>query len=145
MSLSKDQHPVGDLAPGGEHEPLRESVRPRASGRDLHRLDTGAGQGCIERIGVLPGPVADQEPEIRCAVTKVHQEVADLLGRPRAVRIRGNAEDVHVAGADLDDEQAVKPAEGHCTVDVEEIGGEDRRGLGVQELPPLRHEVARGE
>ena len=76
--------------------------------------------------------------QIRCAVTEVHQEVADLLGRPRAVRIRGNAEDVYVAGADLDDEQAVKPAEGHCTIDVEEIGGEHRRGLGVQELPPGR-------
>ena len=75
VSLSEDQHPVSDLGPGGEHEPLRKSVRPRTSGRDLHWLDTGAGQGRIERIGELPSPVADQEPEIRGAVT----ETSDAL------------------------------------------------------------------
>jgi hypothetical protein len=30
-------------------------------------------------------------------------------------------------------------------VHAEEVDGEDPGGLGVQELPPLRHEVARGE
>jgi hypothetical protein len=33
VSLSEDQHPVGDLGPGGEYEPLGKSVRTRASGR----------------------------------------------------------------------------------------------------------------
>src|SRR5690348_6710928 len=40
MPLAEDQHPVGDLGPGGEHEPFRISVRFRAAGRDLHGLDT---------------------------------------------------------------------------------------------------------
>src|ERR1019366_3761433 len=97
----------------GEHEPLRNSARPRTSGRDLHWLDTGAGQRRIERIGELSSPVADQEPEVRGAVTEVHQEVTDLLHSPRAVRVRGHAEDVHVAGVDFQYEQAVKAAEGH--------------------------------
>jgi len=141
VSFAEDQHPVGGLGPGGEHEPLRISVRPRASGRDLHRLDTGAGQGRVERIGELPGAVADQESELRRAVTEVHQEVTDLLGSPRPVRIRGHAEDVHVAGADFDDEQAIQAAEGNRAVHVEEIGGEHRHGLGVQELPPGRVSV----
>jgi len=43
VSLAEEQHPVGDLSPGGEHEPLRISVRARTSGRDLHGLDTGIG------------------------------------------------------------------------------------------------------
>jgi hypothetical protein len=43
MPLAEDQHPVGDLGPGGEHEPFRISVRPWATRRDLHGLDTGAG------------------------------------------------------------------------------------------------------
>ena len=30
-------------------------------------------------------------------------------------------------------------------IHVQEIDGEDPGCLGVQELPPLRHEVARGE
>jgi hypothetical protein len=69
MVFAEDQHPVGDLGPGGEHEPLRKSVRARTPGRDLHRLNAAAGQGRVERIGELPSPVADQEPEARGAIT----------------------------------------------------------------------------
>ena len=83
VSFAEDQHPVGDLGPGGEHEPLRESVRARASGWDVHGLDVGGGEDRVERIGELPGGVADQEVELRGAVPEVHQEVADLLGGPR--------------------------------------------------------------
>ena len=83
MPLAEDEHPVGDLGPGGEHEPFRVSVRARAAGRDLHGFDAGVGQDRIERCGELPGPVADQEPEVRGAITEIHQEVADLLCGPR--------------------------------------------------------------
>jgi hypothetical protein len=78
VSLAGDQHPVGDLCPGGEYEPFGIGVRPGAPGRDLHGFDTGAGQGRIERCGELPGPVADQEPEVRGVIAEVHQEIADL-------------------------------------------------------------------
>ena len=85
-----------------------------------------------------PRAVADQEPEVGGAVAEVHQQVADLLGGPRAVRVRGHAEDVHVAGADFHHEEAVQALEGHCAVHVEEVDGEHRGGLCVQELPPGR-------
>ena len=138
MPLAVDQQPVGDLGPGGEHEPFGISVRARTSGRDLKRPDTGAGQGRAEGISELPGPVANQEPEARSAVTEVHQEVPDLLCGPRPVRVRGHAENVQVAAADFDDKQAVQALEGHCAVDVEEVGGEHRRCLGMQNRPPGR-------
>jgi hypothetical protein len=138
MWLAEDQHPVGDLCPGREYEPFRISVRGRASGRDFRCLDAGAGQGRIERFGELPGAVADQEPVARCAVTEVHQEIPDLLGCPRAVRVRGDPENVHVAGTRLDDEEAVQALERYRAVDVEEIGGEHGRSLGGQELSPGR-------
>jgi hypothetical protein len=67
MPFAEDQHPVGDLGPGGEHEPFRKSIRSRAARRDLHGLDTGVGQDCVRLLGELPGPVADQEPEVRGA------------------------------------------------------------------------------
>ena len=54
MPFAEDQHPVG------EHEAFRKSIRSRAAGRDLHGLDTGAGQERVKRCGELPGPVADQ-------------------------------------------------------------------------------------
>jgi hypothetical protein len=92
----------------------------------------------------LPGPVADNEPKVRGAITQIHQQVADLLYCPSPVRIRGHAEEVQVAAADLHDEQAVQAAEGHRAVDVEEVGGERRGCLRVQELPPRRVGVPLG-
>jgi ABC-type branched-subunit amino acid transport system ATPase component len=136
VSLSEDQHPVGDLGPGGEYEPLGIGVCPGASGRDLHGLDTGAGQARVEGCGELPGPVADQEPEIGGVIAEVHQEIPDLLRGPQPVRVRGDPEDVHVTAAEFDHEQAVQPLERHCAVHMEEVGGQHRRGLYVQELPP---------
>ena len=62
MPFAEDQHLVGDLGPGGEHEPFRITVRPRAARRDLHHLDTGVGQDRVKRSGELAGPVPDQEP-----------------------------------------------------------------------------------
>jgi hypothetical protein len=106
MSLAEDQHPVGDLRPGCEREPFRISVRARAPGRDVHRLDTSAGQGRVKRRGELPGPITDQEPEVRGAITQIHKQVADLLDCPQPIGIGGYPEDVHVTAADLHDEQA---------------------------------------
>ena len=114
------------------------SIRAGTAGRDLHCRDGGAGQDRVKGAGELPGPVADQEPEVGGPVAEVHQEIADLLGGPRPIRVCGDPEDVHVAGAGLDHEQAVQALEGNCAVDVEEAGGGHGRSLGVQELPPGR-------
>ncbi len=101
MPFAEDQHPVGDLGPGCEHEPFRKSIRSRAARRDLHYLDAGIGQDCVKRRGELPGPVAGQEAKVRGAITQIHYKVADLLHGPRPVRVRGDPEDVHVTAADL--------------------------------------------
>ncbi len=138
VPLAEDQHPVGHLRPGGEHEPFGMSIRARAPGRDLHRLDARAGQGRVGGSGELPGPVADREPEARGAVTEVHQEIADLLGRPAPVRVRGHPDDVHIAAADLHHEQAVQAAEGHRAAHVKEVDGQHRRRLRMEKLPPGR-------
>ena len=45
------------------------------------------------------------------------------------------------AGANFYDGQAIQAAEGNRAVHVKEIGGEHRRGLGMQELPPGRVSV----
>jgi hypothetical protein len=58
VPFAEDQHPVGDLGPGGEHEPFGEGIRARAPWRDLHGPDPGAGQDSVERGGELPGAVA---------------------------------------------------------------------------------------
>ena len=136
VPLAEDEHPVGDLGPGSEHEPFGKGVCARAPRRDHYRSDPGTGQDGVERVGELPGPVADQEAEVRGVLAEVHQEVADLLGGPRAVGVRGDAEDVHVPAADLNDKQAVQTLERDRAVDVEEVRREHGCGLGLQELPP---------
>jgi len=138
MPLAEDQHPVSDLRPGGEHEPFCISVRAWAPGRDHHDLDTGVGQDRVKRRGELPRQVTDQEPEAGGAITEIRQEVADLLRGPGTVRVRGDPEAVHVTATGLYDEQAVQPLESDRAVDVEEVRGEHRGCLGMQELPPRR-------
>ncbi len=56
VPFAEDEHPVGELGPGGEYEPFRVSVRARAAGRDLHGLDAGRGEDCVQGRGELPGP-----------------------------------------------------------------------------------------
>jgi hypothetical protein len=53
----------------------------------------------------------------------------------------GDPEDVDIAGAYFDDEQAVQAPKCPGAVHVEEVGGKDGRGQGVQELPPGRVSV----
>jgi hypothetical protein len=65
MSLSEDQHSVGDLGAGGQHEAFGEAVRPRAAWWDLDHLDACIGQHRVERSRELTGPIADEEPEPR--------------------------------------------------------------------------------
>src|SRR6266851_6891422 len=86
-------------------------------------------QDRVSRCGELPGAVADQEPEAGGAVTEIDLEMTDLPGGPRPARGRGDPENVHVAAASFDDEQAVQAPEGDGAVHVEEAGRGRRRCL----------------
>jgi hypothetical protein len=63
VSFAEDQDAIGELGPDGEDEAFGEAVRAWAAWRDLHGVDACASQDGIERGGVLPGAVADEEPE----------------------------------------------------------------------------------
>lgn len=49
------------------------------------------GQDRVEGRCELAGAVADEEPELADAVIEIHHEVADLLGRPSAIGVRGQS------------------------------------------------------
>ena len=96
MPLAEDQHVIQALAPT-PHEPFSIGVRPRTPRWDFttsiprwHR---------VECLSELPGLVPDQEPESGSPLPQVHQQVPRLLHRPRAVRVRGHAEDIYISGA----------------------------------------------
>src|SRR4051812_15673990 len=75
MHLSEDEHAVGRLAAGGQDEPFRVGVRPRALRWDLVHGDGGIGQYGVEGCGELPAAVADQEFELVGAFTEVHEQI----------------------------------------------------------------------
>jgi hypothetical protein len=51
--------------------------------------------------------------------------------------VGGDAEDVYAAGGVLDSEERVQPVQGEG-VEVKQVAGEERVGLGLQKLPPGR-------
>jgi hypothetical protein len=108
------------------------SLRRGADDADVGGVDHG-----VEGLGELGVAVLDQESEVVGAVAEVHQEVAGLLGDPVAGGVGGDPGDVDAAGGVLDDDQDVEPAEDDG-VDVGEVDGEDRVGLGGEELLPRR-------
>ena len=52
--------------------------------------------------GTAGAPVPDYEPEPAGTLPQVDQQVPCLLHSPRAVRARGDTDDMHVTGAHLD-------------------------------------------
>ena len=86
-----------------------EAVRPRTPWRDFEHLDARIGQYRVERGRELSGPVADEEPAPLGALAEVHDEIAGLLGGPESVGMRGHAEDVQEAVADLEYAEDIEP------------------------------------
>jgi len=136
VALSEDQHPVGEFCSHGADESFGVAVGLWAPGRDLQDRDAGVGDNGVEGCGELAGAVADEESELGCAITEIADQVAGLLSGPGSVGVGGGAEDVDVAGVDLDHEEHINPLQSDGAIDVEEVAGQHRRCLGAQELPP---------
>jgi hypothetical protein len=68
-------------------------------------------------------------------ILEVHYQVTGLLRHPLTRRVGRDPGQVHSAGAVLDEKQHIQAAQQHG-VDMEEVGPEDRLGLGFQERPP---------
>jgi hypothetical protein len=96
VPLVVDEHPVGALGSCAAYPSSGETVRARGPRRGLHYLQALAGEGFVEGAGEFGVAVADQEAGGADPVAGVHEQVAGLLGGPRAVRVCGHAEDVHV-------------------------------------------------
>ena len=75
--------------------------------------DTGIGQDCIERRGEVSGAVSDEEPELGDAIAEIHHQIADLLGGPSAIGVRGRTRQVHRPVGHLQHEEHVDPLEGN--------------------------------
>jgi hypothetical protein len=91
VPFAGDQHPVQALAAGTGDPAFGYSIRARRLDRSLHDPHADRGEHHVERRGELRIPVPDQDFQSVTAALEVHQQVAGLLGHPRAGRVGGDA------------------------------------------------------
>src|SRR6266478_7838009 len=106
---------------------------PRFHARHLDggAQDPGAGglEDGVEGGGEVRSAVTDQELNVLEPLAEAESEAAGLLHGPLARRARGDATDVHPAGAMLDEHQHVYALQQHG-VHVQEIDRDNPSGLG---------------
>jgi hypothetical protein len=135
VTRSDDQEMIEAFTAQTADEPFRDRVRSRCPHWGADDADVRAGEDRVKGGSELAVPVADQKPEPRSVITQVHEQLAGLLGKPGAGGMSGDAGDVHAAAAVLDHHQDVEATQ-EDGVDVGEVDGEDRLGLGGEELLP---------
>src|SRR5436190_11332493 len=91
VSAAHDQEPVEALAPDGADPSFDERVRAGRPHGCADRPDALEAEDLVERRRELAVTVMDQEPDRLRAIGKGLDDVARLLGRPLAGRVRGNA------------------------------------------------------
>ena len=133
MVLIPDEGAVEKLAPASADPAFGYCVHPGRLHVAEHGPDPGIGEDRVERGCVVRAAVADHELDPLCLLTEVHRQVASLLGGPFPGWMQCDSEDADPPGGVLDHRQdiglgAVEQAGG------EEVAGQDRLGLGAQEL-----------
>ena len=98
-------------------------------------LMPGVVEDGVEQAGELAVAVPDQEPRPAPGILKVHDEVPRGLGDPGCSGMRGRAQDPDPPGGVLDDRQHVQAGAGQGD-GLEEVAGEQRLGLGAEEVGP---------
>src|SRR5262249_28871298 len=121
VPLTEDQYPVSEFGSDRAYEPFGEAIRLRTTRRNPNYADADISEDRVERRGELTGPISDEEPELTDAIIKIHHQIADLLRRPPAIRVRGRAQQVHRPAADLQHEKHVDPLERHRAVHMEKV------------------------
>ena len=91
----------------------------------------------VERGGVVRAAVPDHELDPVRLLAEVHDQVAGLLGSPVPGWMQGDSEDADAPGGVLDHGQDISLGAVE-QVGREEVTGQDRFGLGAQELRPGR-------
>jgi hypothetical protein len=135
VPFTGDQHPVQALAAGTADPAFGDRIRPGRLDKCLDDPHADRGEYHVEGGGELGIPVSDQELQAVNVILEVHEQVAGLLGHPRASRMGGDPGQVHAPGSVLDEEQYVQAAQEYG-VGVEEVRGENGLGLPGQELTP---------
>ena len=137
MALIPDQGAVQKFAPASPNPAFGYRVHPGCPDVAEHGPDPGAGEDRVERGCVVRAAVADDELDLMRLLAQVHDQVAGLLGGPFPGWMQGDSEDADAPGCVLYHGQDVALGTAG-QVGGEEVAGQDRLGLGAQELRPGR-------
>jgi hypothetical protein len=137
MVLAPGQGAVQELAAASPDPALGDRVHPGRPHAAQHGPDPRVGEDRVERGGEARTPVADHELHPLCLSAEVHEQVACLLRGPFPGRVQRDAEDADAPGRVLDHGQHIGLGAVE-QVNREEVAGQDRVGLGAQELRPGR-------
>ena len=99
MVLIDDQQPVEELPAQRTYDPFADGVRSWCLRWAGENPDAFRGEHGVEGASELAYAIPDQELDRGRELAGVHQGAAGCLGRPRAVRIRGDVGEVNTAGA----------------------------------------------
>ena len=116
VPLTEDQYAVGEFGSDRADESFGKTIRPRTTRRNLDYANADVSKDSIKGRAELTGPISDEKPELREAVAQIHHQVADLLRRPPAVRVRGHTQQMHRPASDLQHEQHIDPLERHRAI-----------------------------
>ena len=143
MPSPDDQHPIEALPADRADEAPGKCIGTRCPDRDTDGSDALGVEYLVEAGRELCVAIPDQEPDRTRSVGQVHGEVPRLLDHPRSGWVSGDSGHVHPSGVEFDEEQDVEPPQKHG-VHGEEVAGQHRGGLDLQELTPGRPGSVRG-
>ena len=133
MVLVPDEGAVQEFAAASPDPAFGDRVHAGRPHVAQHGPDPGANQDRVERGGEVRSAVADHELDPMCLFAEVHDQVAGLLGGLRSGWMQGDAEDADAPGGVLDHGEHGCPGAVE-QAGREEVAGQDRLGLGTQEL-----------
>jgi hypothetical protein len=130
------------LRPHRTNPPLGVGIRPWRSRWNLQHVNTRTSEHGVEAGRKLGVPITDQKPELPSPLPQIHQQIARLLGDPRARRVCSDPGQLHAAPIHLDEEQHVEPGQAN-RLHGEEVGRHCACRLSAQEFHPTGPATAR--
>ena len=105
MLLAEDQDAVEELAAQGAGEAFAGRIHPRSLNGAPENPGADSLEDGVEGLGEVRSAVTDHELDVLEPAAEAEGEVAGLLHGPLPGGVRGDAAEVHPAGAVLDEHQ----------------------------------------
>ena len=105
MSFIDDEYFIQNFLTNGSHKSFRKGIRVGGLVRDANDVDTFGLEHVIKRLGKLLVIVPNQATEFIFLILYRPDLISSLLSDPVTVGVVGNASQVNLPGADVNEEE----------------------------------------